>query len=165
MMRYFIILILLLFSFQFVNAGSFLDTAEMVLNNKEMTPVDFSKLTSVECIYDLYMQPVNSRTGWPIYDISGTYFLDIKNKKVYTNEEKPVDSVSQFDDNYIVFTVSYTDDKRLHTKTYKLNRYTGTVTVDGTIRHQYGAIANFTYANINFSGRGTCKPLGQGKKF
>ena len=118
-----------------------------------------------ECIYTLYVCPVNSNSGTTLENISRVYFLDTKNKKVYTESEEPVDSIIQFDDNYIIFTVSDTSNKRTITKRVKLNRYAGTVTVEGTIRHQYGAIANFTYDNQNFNGRGICNILSQGKKF
>lgn len=163
MKKYFIIFVLLFLNVCPVQADM-LQTAQKILN-EETPAADFSKLTPIKCVYTLYVCPVNSKLGFTIEDITRVYYIDTENKRVYTEYEEPINNVLQFDDNYIVFTTYSTEDKRTTTKQMKLNRYTGTVTVEGTVRHQYGAIANFTYDNQNFNGRGTCTVLSQGKKF
>ena len=126
---------------------------------------DFSTMTPLSCQYTVYMKPINSNSGWTVDNIIKIFYLDVNNKNIYLENKSEVSTLKEFSESEIHFSTTDNGNKRTTIRNYNIDRYTGRIYVNGTIRHQYGALASLTYDNIDFSGKGFCKAGEKGPKF
>ena len=100
------------------------------------------------------------------------FYIDPKNHKVYTENLRPVNEVTCFDDKWIKFkTISPAFDKDYNIiKVYRINRYTGSVERLNYSRAEHiGAkvveiLGTGTIENCEATGTGTAKAITKPKK-
>lgn len=126
--------------------------------------VDFTNMTLLECTSQLAIHNVTG--GSTTYrDFVEHFFIDSTNNQIYTESKKLVTNLTEFNDKTIKFELNNNVDNRQYNRKYEIDRYTGRIYSNETVRHNIGVVGWLTYAALDISGKGTCIPMEKGKKF
>lgn len=124
----------------------------------------FNSYTYLKCDTTISLYPIDK--PYDIYKYKKTYYFYLDNieEKVFNGEKKPL-TVYEYNNQEIKFNDTAWQDKRTYNTDFVIDRYTGQMTLSGTIRHDYGNWATITHDNQDRTGIGVCEPQVNAQRF
>jgi len=125
---------------------------------------DFSTMTKLWCTMNYKHWAIGYAQSVGFRDVNFYLYLDDKAGKLYDEQKREIEN-AEISEREIKYAENYHTEKKTYRDSYIIDRYTGKAKVTGTIRHDSGKWANFTYENRDFEGFGQCAKYSEVRKF